>query len=200
VALVLAKETGGNTTRNTGEMHPMGTGKRRISLAPMPASNRGSERVIARAAEPELETVQVEALGLVTGQALVAEALQAEAELGTAPVEALELVIVRAVVLELGTAPVVAELGTAPVVAELEHDPVAVEPVRDHPRAQLAAARKTKSVIVAHRRGLPLLAAVEDLAAAVAETTREPAVTAAVVVWVVAVTAAAEAGIAVAVE
>jgi hypothetical protein len=191
VALVLAKETGGNTTRNTGEMHPMGTGKRRISLAPMPASNRGSERVIARAAEPELETVQVEALGLVTGQALVAEALQAEAELGTAPVVALELVIVRAVVLELGT---------APVVAELEHDPVAVEPVRDHPRAQLAAARKTKSVIVAHRRGLPLLAAVEDLAAAVAETTREPAVTAAVVVWVVAVTAAAEAGIAVAVE
>src|SRR5207247_1354307 len=45
-------------------MRPMGTGKRRISSAPMPASNLGPELPIARAAEPELETVP-EGLGLV---------------------------------------------------------------------------------------------------------------------------------------
>ena len=29
----LARATGGSTTRNTGEMHPMGTGKQRINSA-----------------------------------------------------------------------------------------------------------------------------------------------------------------------
>src|SRR5881397_3118610 len=42
-------------------MLPTATGKRRISSAPMPASNLGAELAIARAAEPELETVLVAA-------------------------------------------------------------------------------------------------------------------------------------------
>src|SRR5438046_4466885 len=42
-------------------MLPTATGKRRISSAPMHASNLGAELAIARAAEPELETVLVAA-------------------------------------------------------------------------------------------------------------------------------------------
>jgi antitoxin (DNA-binding transcriptional repressor) of toxin-antitoxin stability system len=68
-----------------------------------------------------------------------------------------------------------------------------------HPRAQRAVVLGTKSVTVAHRRGLQLLAPVEDLAAAVAETMRAPAATEAVVAWGVVVTAVAAAGIVVAV-
>ena len=82
----------------------------------------------------------------------------------------------------------------APVAAELEHGQVAAVLVRGHPRAQLAVALRTKSVTAAHRRGLvPHLAAAEDLAAVVAETTREPAAAEAVIAWEVAVTAVAEA-------
>jgi hypothetical protein len=69
-------------------------------------------------------------------------------------------------------------------------------PVRSHLRARLAVPLRTKSVIALHRRGrVPLLAAVEDLAA-VAEIMRAQAATEAVKAWegaaVKAVAAAAE--------
>jgi hypothetical protein len=89
---------------------------------------------------------------------------------------------------ELQIAPVVVEPGTVRVAVELEHDQVAAVRELDHPRVQLAAvALRTKSVTAAHRRDLvPLLEAVEDLAAAAAETTREQAAAEAVIAWVVA--------------
>jgi hypothetical protein len=56
--------------------------------------------------------------------------------------------------------------------------------VRGHPRAQLAVALRTKSVTAARRLDLvPLLEAGEDLAAAVAATTREPAAAEAATAW-----------------
>src|SRR5213080_767719 len=63
-------------------MLPTATGKRRISSAPMPASNLGAELAIARAAEPELETVLV---------AAEPERDREPAELEHVPVEAVEL-------------------------------------------------------------------------------------------------------------
>jgi hypothetical protein len=63
--------------------------------------------------------------------------------------------------------------------AELEHGPVAalaLDPA--------VVALKIKLATAAHHPDLvPLLAAEEDLAAAVAETTREPAATEAVIAW-----------------
>ena len=137
----------------------MGTGKLRISTA---------------AAEPAGRVVQVELeLGLVLAE--------------------LELV---QVLVELELVQVVAELELGPVVAlELEHDLVAAElelvqgeavPARGHLHAQLAVALRTKSVTAAHRRDLVLRLAAEDLAAAAAETTREPVAAEAVIAWEVA--------------
>src|SRR5438093_9774965 len=165
-------------------MLPTATGKRRISSAPMPASNLGAELAIARAAEPELETVLV---------AAEPERDREPAELEHVPVEVeLELVQVAA---ELGLVQVQAEPERDLVVAvpvrglveavELELAPGVAEPVRGHPRARLAVALRTKSVTAAHRRDLPLLAA-EDLVAGAAETTREPAAAEAVIAWEVA--------------
>src|SRR5438094_3144517 len=164
-------------------MLPTATGKRRISSAPMPASNLGAELAIARAAEPELETVLV---------AAEPERDREPAELEHVPVEVeLELVQVAA---ELGLVQVQAEperdlVVAVPVrglvAAEPELAPGVAEPVRGHPRARLAVALRTKSVTAAHRRDLPLLAA-EDLVAGAAETTREPAAAEAVIAWEVA--------------
>jgi hypothetical protein len=73
----------------------------------------------------------------------------------------------------------------APAVPEglLERELVQVA-VPSHPRARLAEALRTKSVIAAHHQGqVPLLEAGEDLAAAVAETTREPVAAEAVIAW-----------------
>ena len=145
----------------------------------MPASNLGAELAIARAAEPELETVLV---------AAEPEHVQA-AELELAP-EAVELELVQ-VAAELGLVQVqaeperdlvVAEPVRGLVEAEPELAPGVAEPVRGHPRARLAVALRTKSVTAAHRRDLPLLAA-EDLVAGAAETTREPAAAEAVIAW-----------------
>lgn len=135
----------------------MGTGKPRISLAV-----RGLEIVLAVAP----------ALGI--GPAVAEVALQVAVELGIVP-EAEEL--------ELGTARVLGrELPIAQVVGqELERVPVTAVLAQGHPRGRLAVALRTKSVIGAHRRGLPRLTA-EDLAAVV-ETTREPAATEAVIAW-----------------
>jgi len=80
------------------------------------------------------------------------------------------------------------------VALERELVQVAAVLVRGHPRAHLAeVALRTRSVTAAHRPGLvPLLEAEEDLAAAVAETTREPAAAGAAIAWEVAVTVAVE--------
>jgi hypothetical protein len=68
-----------------------------------------------------------------------------------------------------------------PVVPELETGPVAA---LELVLVQVAVALRTRSVIAAHRPDLvPLLEAEEDLAAAVAETTREPAAAEAAVAW-----------------
>ena len=81
--------------------------------------------------------------------------------------------------------------------AELELAPVVAVAVPGHQRARLAVAPRTKSVTAAHRPDLvPLLAAEEDLAAAVAETTREPAATEAATAWVAAASAAVAAVVA----
>ena len=97
------------------------------------------------------------------------------------------LAIVQAgVALELDL--VKAELEHGLVVAKLERGPVAEPPVPNQPHAQLAVPPRTKSVIAVHHRGrVPLLAAVEDLAAAAAETMRDPAATEAGIAWVAAV-------------
>jgi hypothetical protein len=105
------------------------------------------------------------------------------------------------VVLEDPAEPAVQESPVAPerelalVAVELEHGPVVLVLVRGHPRAQLAVvALRTKSVTAAHRPDLvPLLEAAEDLAAAVAETTRERVAAEAVIAWEVADTVAVEA-------
>ena len=69
--------------------------------------------------------------------------------------------------------------------------PVEAVLVQDHRPALLAVALRTKSVIAAHHPDqVPLLAVEEDLAAAVAETTREPAAAEAVIAWAAADTVA----------
>jgi hypothetical protein len=81
---------------------------------------------------------------------------------------------------ELELAQVAVELELAQVVVELA--PGRVEVARR--LGPVAVAPRTKSVTAAHHPDLvPLLAAEEDLAAAVAETTREPAATEAVIAW-----------------
>jgi hypothetical protein len=157
----------------------MGTGKPRTNTAAAEPAGRVVQvelapgRVLA-----ELELGQVAALELVTGLAVVPE-------LETAPVVELELVIGQVVAPELETAPVVVlELVIGQVVAP--------ELVISQVEAELELVRagvvlRTKSVTAAHRPDLvPLLEAVEDLAAAAAETTREPAAAEAVIAWEVA--------------
>ena len=109
----------------------------------------------------ELELGQVAVLELVIGLAVVPE-------LETAPVVAPELVIGPAVV---------AELQLVQVVAELEH----VQGEEELELVQVAVPLGTRSVTAAHRPGLVL-----HLLVAVAETTREPAATEAVIAWEVA--------------
>jgi len=194
-ATSVAKAATGSTIRNTGEMRPMGTGKRRINSA---------VRVLLIALEAELEIDPVLA---------EPEHVQVLAELEHDPVAA---ALVLQVVAELEHAQVVAERELAQVAAELEHAQVAAErvlaqvaaerelaqvevvPELDPLRAQLAGVLKTKSVTAVPRRDLVLIVA--EALAVEAETTREQAVPGAVKAWAAAVTAVAEAGIAVAVE
>ena len=81
---------------------------------------------------------------------------------------------------------VVLESPAEPVVPERELVQVEAVPAREHPRARPAVALRTRSVTAAHRRGLVPLLGAEDLAAAAAETTREPAAAEAVIAWEVA--------------
>jgi hypothetical protein len=151
----------------------MGTGKRRI--------NSGVRGLVARAA-------------LLIAQAAELEHDPVAAELGHDRVAA-----------ELGHDLAVVEPEHDLAVVEPEHDPVAVEePEHDlavaelepdraeaalapgHPRGQPGVVPRTKSVTAAHRRDQVLHLAAEDLAAAVAGTTREPAAAEAVIAWEVA--------------
>ena len=75
---------------------------------------------------------------------------------------------------------VVSESPAVPVALERELGLVEAEPEL----VQVAVALRTKSVIAARRPDLvPLLAGAEDLAAAVVETTRDPAATEAAIAW-----------------
>jgi hypothetical protein len=166
----------------------MGIGAQRINLAAMLASSR----VIARAQViDQVAVLELAAESLAIGQAAArARVIVRGAELG--------LTIVLGVVPVLAIVPAEVQ---APVIAPAEvREPETVQveavPVRSHLRARLAVPLRTKSVIVLHRRGrVPLLAAVEDLAA-VAEIMRAQAATEAVKAWegaaVTAVAAAAE--------
>jgi hypothetical protein len=163
----------------------MGTGKRRI--------NSGVRVLVAQAAlviawvAPGVPVAQ-EALAGLAAQVALAELVVRVAPAGP----------------ELETVPAVVEQEPAPVAAAQELAPVAVEPEHDlavaelepdraeaalapgHPRGQPGVVPRTKSVTAAHRRDLVLRLAAEDLAAAVAGTTREPAAAEAVIAWEVA--------------
>jgi hypothetical protein len=128
----------------------------------------GQELAIGLVVVPELETAPVVALELVIGPVVVPELVigQVKAELETAQVAARELVTGLAAALELERDPVVA--------LALALD-------------QVVVALRIRLVTAVHPHDLvPLLAAAEDLAAAVAETTREPAAAEAVIAWEVA--------------
>src|SRR4029453_2044407 len=141
----LARATGGSITRNTGEMLPTGTGKRRISTAPMPVSSLGAELALALAAVPELEHVPVEA---------ELEPAQVEAELERVPVEVAPVLV--PVVAQPELVPVELALGLVPVAAELQLAQVVVEPEL----VPVAVALRTRSVTAVHHHGLvPLRAA-----------------------------------------
>ena len=179
----------------------MGTGKRRISTAVRGLVGR-VERVIARAQViDQVAVLELAAESLAIGQ----EAARARAivrgvlpELAIVLAEALVLIIAPAQVPVLAIVPAEVQ---APVIAlaevpEPEIVQVEAVPVRSHLRARLAVLLRTKSVIAVHHRGrVPLLAAVEDLAA-VAEIMRAQAAAEAVTAWeeeaVTAVAAAAE--------
>lgn len=175
----------------------METGKQQISLV----------------VKVRVELVEL-AIDLVAEQELAREAVEQASQVAEIDLAVAELGIVPAA--EQVTVPAAAELATVREAVELERDPaaaelarvlVAAEPARvrveavlepDLLHAQVEEALKTKSVTAVLHRGLPLLAAAEDLAAVAAETTREPVVTEAAAAWAVAVTAAAAAaGIAV---
>jgi hypothetical protein len=189
----------GSTIRNTAEMLPTATGKRRINLEVKVLVAQGAlvvpavQVALVVSEDPVEPAVQV---GLVVSEDPAVQVVQG------APV--VPAVRVALVVPEDPVEPAVRESPVAPerelalAAVELEHGPVAVVLAPGHPRGQPAvAALRTKSGTAAHPHDLvPLLEAAEDLAA-VAETTREPAAAEAVIAWEVAVTAVAEAVIAV---
>ena len=209
-ATSVAKAATFSTIHNTAAMRLTETGKQRTSLVArvrvelvvpvVPAVRVAlvvSEDPVERAVQVAL-VVSEDPAGLVE---LVAPVVPAVRVALVVPEDPVALVVpedpVEPAVQE---SPVALERELAQVAVELEHVPVVVVLVRGHPRVQLAVvALRTKSVTAAHRPGLvPRLAAEEDLVAAVAVTTRDPAVAEAVIAWEVVVTAVAEAGIAVA--
>ena len=199
----LARETSGSTTRNTGEMPPMATENTankfggRVRVAP----------VVGRAVRAAL-VVPEDPVELAVRAALVVPEDPVELAVRAAlvvPEDPVVLAVRAALVVPenpavlvvpedpvVRVALVVSESPAVPVALELELVQVEAVLVQGHRPAQLAVALRTKSVIAAHRPDLvPLLAAEEDLAAAVAETTREPAAAEAVIAWEVADTVAA---------
>jgi hypothetical protein len=173
----------GSTIRNTAEMLPTATGKRRIN-SEVKVLVAQAALVIARVASGE--PVAQEALVGLAAQ--VAQEALAELVVQVAQEALAELVVrVAPAGSELETVPAVVEQEPAPVAAAQELAPVVAEQVPGHLRAQLGAPERTKSVTGAHRRDqVPLLAAEEDLAAAAAVTTRDPVAAEAVIAWEVA--------------
>jgi len=192
----------GSTIRNTAEMLPTGTGKRRIN-SEVKVLVAQAALVIDQAAQQEVARVPGVAGSQEEEQQEIARVVVEQgiapvvAEQGIAPV-AVERGIAR-VAVEQGIVPVVAEPGIVPVAVELEHDqavaelevvPVEVELEHDQGEAELELVRaagllRIKSVIAAlHRGPAPVLGA-EDLAAEV-QTTREPAAAEGAVAWEVA--------------
>jgi len=184
----------GSTIRNTAEMPPMETGKQPISSADVPpvAPVVPVVRVALVVPEdpvvpavrvvlvvPEDPVVLAVRVALVVSENLVEPAVRValvvpeSPAVPESPVVALELAIGLAVV---------PELVIGQVEAELEHVQGEAEPEL----VRAAVPLRTKSVTAAHRRGLVPLLGAEDLAAAAAETTREPAAAEAVIAWEVA--------------
>jgi hypothetical protein len=98
-----------------------------------------------------------------------------------------ELLIDPAEVLVLAIDQAAAQARAIVLVAAPEPETVRVEAALELVLAQLAVALRTKSVTTAHHPDLvPLLEAEEDLAAAAAETSHEPAAAEAVKAWAVA--------------
>jgi hypothetical protein len=167
----------------------MGIGKRRtssavrvlVAQAALVIVRVASGEPVVRAGLVEL-AVQVVREALAELAAWVAEEALAELAVQVAPAG----LAVQAGEPELGTVLAAAELEIVLVEAELEIVRVAAELERGREGAEPPHARvvvaATASVTVAHRRGLQLLAAVEDLAA-VAETMPEQVVVEAVAAW-----------------
>jgi hypothetical protein len=135
----------------------------------------GTARVLGQELELAIDLAGAQARVIVRG---------AELELAIAQVVGRELAIARVLGRELPTAQVVGqELERVPVAAvELERDPVVALALD-----QVVVALRIRLVTAARHRDLVLLlAAEEDLEAAAAETTREPAAAEAVIAWEVA--------------
>ena len=170
----------GSTIRNTAEMHPMGTGKQPISSADV-APVVPVARVVPE--DPLVPVVRVARVVPVVRVALV--------------VPENPVVQVASVVLEDPVEPVALVVPENPAVPELETGPVAA---LELVLVQVAVALRTKSAIAAHRPDLVPAPRVEDSAAAVAETTREPVAAEVGTAWEAAATAVVVVAVAVAVE
>jgi hypothetical protein len=174
----LARATGGSITHNIAEMRRMVIEEPRTNLVVKVLAVRAELAAVAAPGELVNQVVLAEPVNRVALAELVNQAglvglvnLAASAELAVRAA-----LVVQEVPLELNPEaelelnPERAELELNPE-AELAHAQVAVQPLR------------TKSVTVAHHRGLvPVPKRAEELVA-VAETTREPAAAEAVRAW-----------------
>ena len=196
----LARATGGNTTRNTGEMLLTAIEEPQTSSAVRVLA----EPVIAAVPEDPVAQVELEALAVPAVQAAqgVLEAL-AGLEDPVVPAVRAALAALANRVAQVALAVRVAQVALANPVAlaalagrvaqgALELDPVVAVPVLDQAvaereRVPVAVPLKNRSVIAAHHHGrVPAPTRVEDLAAAAAETMREQAATEAAAAWVAA--------------
>ena len=154
---------------NTGEMPRMGTGRQPISSADVAPVVRVARVVPEDPVEPAARVVLESPVARV---ALV--------------VPENPVVPVALVVPENPVVPVALVVPGNPAVPELETGPVAA---LELVLVQVAVALRTKSAIAAHRPDLVPAPRVEDSAAAVAETTREPVAAEVGTAWEAAATA-----------
>jgi hypothetical protein len=167
----------------------MGTGKRRIN-SEVRVLVAQAALVIARVAQG-VPVAQEALAGLAAqvaqealGELVVQVAQEALGELVVQVAQEALVVRVASAGPELETVPAVVAREPAPVAAELEPDRAEVALAPGHPRGQPGVVPRTKSVTAAPPHDLvPLLAAEEDLAAAVAGTTREPAAAEGATAW-----------------
>src|SRR5436190_5880024 len=189
---------------NTGEMPPMGTGRQPISSADVAPVVRVARVVPEDPVEPAVRVVlesPVARVALVVPEDPVEPAARVVLE---SPVARVALVVpenpvvpVALVVPENPVVPVALVVPGNPAVPELETGPVAA---LELVLVQVAVALRTKSAIAAHRPDLVPAPRVEDSAAAVAETTREPVAAEVGTAWEAAATAVVVVAVAVAVE